>query len=88
VAQDYPETTAGRDAASAVAAYEADAQFMQQVRDDAVAAKAKPMLGLADSYRTAGKLDQAREKYQEVIRQFPDTRFAETAKRRLEEMGR
>jgi hypothetical protein len=86
VAQDYPETTAGHDAASAVAAYEADPQFMRDVRDDAVAAKAKPLLGLADSYRTAGKLDQARDKYQDVIRQFPDTRFAETAKRRLEEM--
>ena len=38
------------------------------------------MLSLADSYRTAGRAEQARKKYQEVIDTYPGTSFAEQAK--------
>jgi hypothetical protein len=86
ITQDYSDTPAAKDAASVVANYESDQQFMQQVKDEAVAAKATPMLALCDSYRNAGKLDQAREKYQQVVQQFTGTRFAEIAKQRLAEM--
>jgi hypothetical protein len=86
VAQDYASTESGTSAADVVAAYEADATFMKQVHEDEIAAKAKPMLALADSYRSAGKRDQARAKYQEVIEQFPGTTFAQSARRAMAEM--
>ena len=44
------------------------------------------MLALADSYRSAGKRDQARKKYQEVIDQFPNTSYAQSAKEALQQM--
>src|SRR5262249_9440336 len=86
VAQDFPTTDAGKSAADAAAAYESDAAFMKRLHDEEIAAKAKPMLALADSYRSAGKRDQARRKYQDVIDQFPETSFAQAAKQALDEM--
>ena len=50
--------------------------------------KAKSALSVADSYRKAGNVERAREKYQSVIDQFPGTSYAETARRQLAEMGK
>jgi len=86
IAVDYAATDAGADAAEAVKAYEADVEFMRHLKDDAIAAKANAALGLADSYRNAGRTAQARAKYQEVIEKFPGTRFAEQARDALDAM--
>src|SRR5439155_7359508 len=86
ISQDYPATESGQSAAQAAASYEADAAFMKAVKDDDTANKAKPMLALADSYRSAGKRDQARKKYQEVIDQFSGSSFAQSARQALDEM--
>jgi TolA-binding protein len=86
IALDYPSTESGQSAAQAATSYEADAAFMKSVKDDDTGNKAKPMLALADSYRSAGKRDQARKKYQEVIEQFPGTSFAQSARQALDEM--
>jgi TolA-binding protein len=45
--------------------------------------KARSLLSLADGYAAAGKMDLAREKYQAVIAQFPNTPEAATAKAKL-----
>ena len=39
------------------------------------------MMGLAQSYKSAGRPELAKKKYQEVIDQFPDTSYAETARK-------
>ena len=45
--------------------------------------RAKSLLSLANSYRDSGNTDKAREKYQDVISQFPGTPEADTAKDEL-----
>jgi hypothetical protein len=45
--------------------------------------RARSILGLANSYRDNGNMEKAREKYHDVITQFPGTPQAETAKAEL-----
>jgi hypothetical protein len=84
VAADYPDTPAGKTAADAVKAYEADPNFLKRMKDHIAAPRARAALNLAENYKSAGKIDQARKKYEEVVHDFPDTSFAETAKRELD----
>ena len=42
------------------------------------------MLSMAANYKTAGKPDLAKKKYQEVIDQFPKTSYAEAAKKEMD----
>lgn len=86
VAQDYPDTPAGKSAADAAKAYEADTAFVQRLHDREVEAKAKPALALAENYRAAGQVEKARRKYEEVLKNFAGTTFADTARRELERL--
>jgi outer membrane protein assembly factor BamD (BamD/ComL family) len=86
VARDYAGTPAGTEAADAVNAFESDAKFIRRMKDRAAEAKARPVLNLADNYRSAGRIDQAIRKYHEVIDQFPGTTFAETAQAELDKL--
>jgi thiol-disulfide isomerase/thioredoxin/TolA-binding protein len=84
VTQDYPQTTAAQQAADAVQAYEKDAKFMQKMKTDAIAAKARAALNLADNYRDNGRADLAKAKYQQIIKDFPDTSYATEAQKSLD----
>ena len=46
-------------------------------------AKAKSAMSMAAAYKTAGKYDLARQRYETVIKEFPGTPQAEEAKREL-----
>jgi tetratricopeptide (TPR) repeat protein len=83
VASDFPGTPAAAAARAAVAAYDHDAAFQRRRHDHAAEPKARAALNLAENYRSAGRLDSARKKYEEVITQFPDTSFADTARQEL-----
>ena len=83
-AQDYPSTAAGQEATDAVKAYEADESFMRRMRERAAEIKAKAALSLAENYRAAGQTDKAKRKYEEIIKDFAGTTFAETARRELD----
>ncbi|HTL30389.1 MAG TPA: thioredoxin-like domain-containing protein [Tepidisphaeraceae bacterium] len=80
---DYADTPAAKEAAEMVKKYDADPAFQQKLRDSAAVAKAKPALNMAENYAKNGHVDMAKRKYQEVIDQFPDTTFADTAKKAL-----
>ena len=84
VAAQFADTPAAAAAADAVKAYDADPAFQRKMKDRAAAPKARAMLNLAENYRNAGRLDEARKRYQDVINQFPGTTFAETARQELE----
>jgi tetratricopeptide (TPR) repeat protein len=86
VAVDYKGTPAGDAAAEAVKAFESDAAFVRRSRDRAAAPAARRALNLAENYLSAGRPEQARKKYEEVIRDFPDPSFAQTAKEQLAKM--
>jgi peroxiredoxin len=81
--QDYPSTQAAADAQPMLADYEHDTALMQRIKEQSVETKAKSILSVARSYATAKKFDLAREKYQEVIAQFPNTRYADTARQEM-----
>ena len=84
VATQFGDTPAAAAAAEAVKAYDADPAFQRRMKDRAAAPKARALLNLAENYRNAGMLDEARKRYREVIDQFPGTTFAETAKSELD----
>jgi TolA-binding protein len=98
VVREYPRSPSADAAKQAISAYEADADFMSKYKSPATqpaadapansdqpdsSAKAKSMLSLAEDYVSAGRNDLARDKYQAVIEQFPNTPFAETAKQKI-----
>jgi len=83
----FAGTPAATTAASAVAEYEKDPAFVKNVLGAQNEAKAKAALGLADSYKSAGKTDRAKKKYQEVIEQYPGTPQAASAKKALAEIA-
>ena len=48
--------------------------------------KAESILAMAASYRSAGNTDLAKSKYQEVIEQFPNTPWADTARQQIADL--
>jgi len=86
VAKDYAGTPAGSAAADAVQAFEADPKFIRRLKDRAAEGKARPLMNLAENYRSAGRNEMAVKKYRQVIDQFPGTSFAETARTELEKL--
>jgi thiol-disulfide isomerase/thioredoxin len=88
IVKDFPGTDAASSAATAVAAYEQNPEFMQSFTAADTGKKAKALLSVAKSYTASGQSDLATEKYQQVIAQFPGTPYADTAKQALEELGK
>ena len=86
IVKNYPDTDAAKTAADAVATYEKDPAFVKRVNEKEFGAKAKSMLSLAENYVSAGRPELAQKKYQDVIDQFPDTSYADTAKKALAAM--
>jgi len=85
IARDFSDTRAGADSSEKVKVYEADATFMRRVTESTVGTKARSALSLARSYANAGRTELAKKKYQEVINDYPNTKFADEAKT---EMGK
>ncbi len=82
----FPGTPAAKTASAALAVYEKDLVFVKNVIGSQNETKAKALLGMADSYKNAGKNEQAKKKYQEVIDQYPGTPQATNAKKAIAEM--
>lgn len=83
VVQQYPNTDAATAAAEQVKTYEADKAFMSRANEANAAGKAKGMMSMAASYKAAGRADLAKSKYEQVIKDFPGTSYAEQAKKEI-----
>jgi thiol-disulfide isomerase/thioredoxin len=83
IVKGYPKTTAAAEAADIVKAYEADTTFITAYNNKNNKKKAESLLLMADNYRLMGNSTKAREKYQEVLDQFPNTTWATSAKNGL-----
>jgi thiol-disulfide isomerase/thioredoxin len=70
-----------------IAARIAAAQKSLDAADPTRAEKAKALLETADSDKKAGKIEQAKQKYHELIEHYPGTTQATSAKKALVEMG-
>jgi thiol-disulfide isomerase/thioredoxin len=84
IVKNFPGTDASKVATDAVTTYEKDPVFVKRAMEREVGGKARSMLSMAANYKTAGKPDLAKKKYQEVIDQFPKTSYAETAKKEMD----
>jgi thiol-disulfide isomerase/thioredoxin len=83
IVKGYPKTAAATEAADIVKTYEADTTFMTAYNNKNNKKKAESLLLMADNYRQMGNSTKAREKYQEVLDQYPNTAWATTAKNGL-----
>jgi outer membrane protein assembly factor BamD (BamD/ComL family) len=88
ITKEFPDTSAATTAAAVVKRYEGDPTFVKRVADKEVGGKAKAALSMARSYRTARKTDQARQKYQSIIQEFPNMPYAQDAQQELASLGR
>jgi len=88
IAKEFPDTAAATTAAAVIKRYEADPAFVKRINEKETGSKAKAALSMARSYRTAHKTDQARQKYQSIIQEFPNTPYAQTAQQELSSLGR
>jgi len=86
IIEQFANTEAATAAVAEVTSYEKDPEFAKRVNAVSVERKANAMLSVAGSYKASGRNDLARQRYQAVIEQFPNTAFAETAKKELGEM--
>ena len=89
ITKEFPDTAAATTAAAVVKRYEADPAFVKRINEKETGTKAKAALSMARSYRTARKPDQARQKYQSIIQEFPNTPYAaQTAQQEMSSLGR
>lgn len=90
VASDYPGTPAATKATAAMAKYDADPAFAKIKSNEQTAAtdeKAEKVLNLGKNYAAAGRNDLARDKFNEVIENYPDSAEAAEAKSELAKLG-
>lgn len=91
IANEYPGATASGEAREAIARYEADPVFAERRKKPAEvgpAEKAASILSLADNYATAGKVEEARAKYQQILKDYGDTPAAVKVKKRLADLDK
>jgi hypothetical protein len=86
IVMDYAQTPAAGEAAAAVKVYEGDAALQRKLRESAAGPKALAALNLAENYAKSGRAAQARAKYREVTEQWPETKYADAAKKALEHL--
>ena len=82
----YPNTPAAAAAEAEIKKYDADPIFTKKRIQALADSKAKGMLSVAASYKSAGKTDEARARYQAVLDQFPGTTYADQAKKELDKL--
>ena len=79
IAKAFAGTPSGDEAAAVVKRYEADTAFMKDLTEKEVGGKAKAALSVARSYATAGRKEQAKTKYQAIIKDYAGTEYAKAA---------
>ena len=87
IVTDYPNTVSAATAADMVKSFEQDPDMMKQVHEQIADNKANGILALARSYVSAGLNTNAREKFQSVMDQFPDSAQADAAKKEMDALN-
>jgi len=83
LAKNFPGTEAGRTAAERAAAMRADPEVMRQIRMEAAERDCKGWLSMARNYIQTGMPEKAKPYLDKVLQQYPDTLYAEEAKKLL-----
>jgi len=88
VASNFAGTPAGDQAKAELATYAKNPALVEKANNSVAAGKAKGMIGMAENYTRAGRADQAKKKYQEVITAYPGTTYAKQAQAAIDELDR
>ena len=87
LADEFPDTKAGRAAAARIAEMKADKQLMAGIRLQAAEKDCKSWLSMARNYVKAGMPEKAGPYLKNILAKYPDTPFAEEARKLLAEIG-
>jgi hypothetical protein len=79
----YANSSTAKSALELIAELEKNPDLMARIQQRDTEGKAKAALSLAAGLRQNGKLELARAKYEQIAREFPNTSFAEEAKKAL-----
>jgi thiol-disulfide isomerase/thioredoxin/outer membrane protein assembly factor BamD (BamD/ComL family) len=83
IVSEYAGTAAATTASTAVSAYEGDSAFMGQFNGAATDTKAKSLFNLAESYRNSDRPDLAAKRYQQLISDYPTSKYVAASKAAL-----
>ena len=86
IAQDYPDTVAGRAAKDEATRLITDPKTRAQVVTDPKETDAARLLVMAENYRRNRLFTKARERIDEVLKKYPTTAAAERARKLLEQV--
>jgi peroxiredoxin len=87
IVTNYPGTPSTETAGEMLKSFEADSELMKQVHQQLADAKADGILTLARSYASAGLTEKAKQKFREVIEQFPNTSQSDAAKKEFDALN-
>jgi outer membrane protein assembly factor BamD (BamD/ComL family) len=87
IVTNYAGAPSAEAAGEMIKSFEADPELMKQVKQQITDEKANGILTLARSYVSAGLTDKAKQKFQEVIDQFPNTTQSDTAKKEMDALN-
>ena len=87
LADAFPDTKAGKGAAARIAEMKADKELMARMRLQAAEKDCKSWLSMARNYVKAGMPDKAGPYLKDILAKYPDTPFAEEARKLLAEIG-
>jgi len=83
IAEQYMDTPAGKEASAELRKIDADKVLSQALREQRAEKDSVIKLNLARNFAANGLHERAAEIYREIIRAYPDTRFAEKAQAEL-----
>lgn len=83
LAEHFAEAPSGQRAAGDLEALRSDSEFLAALKDYQAAEAARRLFQRAKAYRQAGLLRKARDLYSQLIKEHPDSEYAEKAETKL-----
>ena len=88
ISKEYPDTDMGKIAAEEVTRIRSDSKNMEQLAARETEKQCLSLLSMAKSYATNKMYDRARKNLQEIIDDYPKTKYAEQAREELQKLPR
>ena len=86
VLEEYEDTNAAQEARKAIERIKSDRQIQKKIAERRGAEEAVRWLSIGDSFASFHANEQARDYYQRIIKEHPDSRAAERARQRLADL--
>jgi len=83
VVKDYKGTDAAKKAKAKIKKIKSNERIMAKIRDAEAKKKCESLLATARMFVSNGKIKEAKEHYQRIVDEYPDTSYAEEAEEKL-----